>query len=477
MFATTEIRKVPVTVLSRCQRFDLRRIEPSAMMAHLGQVATAEGAKVGEDALGLITRAAEGSVRDALSLLDQAIAMGAGPVGAAEVRAMLGLADRGRVIDLFEAVMRGDAAGALAELGAQYADGAEPGVVLRDLAEVTHWVSVLKVSPEMADDPTVAPEERARGQALAARLGMPALARAWQMLLKALEELPLAPNALMAAEMALIRLTHVAELPPPGELMRRLSSLAEGGGAGPLPAPAASQPAGLAEPSATGPGRPAELGPANATLSGTRPPQAELRSVAQSGLALATSRPAAMPETAVLEETPPALEGLPESFEAALALLEAHRELRLLDAATAFVELVAFRPGYLEFSPAPGASGDLAGRLQQTLSGITGIRWSVAVSDARGAPTLAARRAADAARARDEARAHPLVSAALAAFPGAEIMAVRPIAEVVPALPGPGEVLTPVPEDGEEAPEDSSAEAMDEPDLGLVDWDDAVEED
>ncbi|GMG84640.1 hypothetical protein LNKW23_38560 [Paralimibaculum aggregatum] len=233
IFATTEIRKVPVTVLSRCQRFDLRRIEPEAMMAHLGRIAEAEGAEVEPGALALVTRAAEGSVRDALSLLDQALAQGSGPATAEAVRAMLGVADRGRLIDLFEAVMRGDAAAALAELSAQYSEGTDPGAVLRDLAELTHWVSVLKVSPEMAEDPTVAPDERARGRDLAARLSMRVLTRAWQMLLKALEELALAPNAMMAAEMALIRLTHVADLPPPEDLVRRL--LAEesaGGGAG-----------------------------------------------------------------------------------------------------------------------------------------------------------------------------------------------------------------------------------------------------
>ena len=188
VFATTEIRKVPVTVLSRCQRFDLRRIEPEAMTVHLAAVAAAEGAAIDADALALIVRAAEGSVRDALSLLDQAIAHGGGPTGAAEVRAMLGLADRGRTLDLFEAVMRGDAGAALDELAAQYAAGADPLAVLRDLAEIAHWVSMTKIAPAAADDPTLGPDERARGAAFAARLSMRTLARAWQMLLKALEE-------------------------------------------------------------------------------------------------------------------------------------------------------------------------------------------------------------------------------------------------------------------------------------------------
>ncbi|MBF9031833.1 DNA polymerase III subunit gamma/tau, partial [Rhodobacterales bacterium HKCCE3408] len=222
LFATTEIGKVPVTVLSRCQRFDLRRIEPETMMAHLADIAAKEGATIPEEALALITRAAEGSVRDAQSLLDQAISHGAGETGVEEVRAMLGLADRGRVLDLFERIMSGDAKGALDELGAQYADGADPMAILSDLAEITHWISVVQIAPEAAEDPTVAPAERARGIGLSEKLPMRVLTRTWQMLLKAIEEVQHAPNAMMAAEMAVIRLTHVADLPTPGDLVRQL---------------------------------------------------------------------------------------------------------------------------------------------------------------------------------------------------------------------------------------------------------------
>jgi DNA polymerase-3 subunit gamma/tau len=258
LFATTEIRKVPVTVLSRCQRFDLRRIEPEVMIAHLKSVAAKENAEIAEEALALITRASEGSVRDAMSLLDQAIAHGAGETGADQVRAMLGLADRGRVLDLFEAIMGGDAAGALAELGGQYADGADPVAVLRDLAEVTHWLSVVKITPDAAEDPTIGAGERARGQELSQRLPMRALTRMWQMLLKALEEVRLAPNAMMAAEMAIIRLTHVAELPTPGDLVKKLTEAPPSSPVGrsassgaPSSAPVARAPA---PPMSTGPG-------------------------------------------------------------------------------------------------------------------------------------------------------------------------------------------------------------------------------
>src|SRR6056297_3213140 len=222
IFATTEIRKVPVTVLSRCQRSDLRRIEPEVMIALLRRIADAEGAQIAGDALALITRAAEGSARDATSLLDQAISHGAGETTAAEVRSMLGLADRGRVLDLFDLIMKGDAAGALTELGGQYAEGADPMAVLRDLAEITHGISVVKITPEAADDPTIGPDERARGQQMAEALPMRVLTRMWQMLLKALDEVAEAPNAMMAAEMAVIRLTHVADLPTPEDLVRKL---------------------------------------------------------------------------------------------------------------------------------------------------------------------------------------------------------------------------------------------------------------
>ncbi|MBT3467605.1 MAG: DNA polymerase III subunit gamma/tau, partial [Rhodobacteraceae bacterium] len=246
IFATTEIRKVPVTVLSRCQRFDLRRIEPEVMIALMQKIAGAENTQIADDALALIARAAEGSARDATSLLDQAISHGAGETSADQVRAMLGLADRGRVLDLIDMVLHGDAAGALTELSSQYADGADPMAVIRDLAEITHWVSVVKITPEAAEDPTVSPDERARGVAMAENLPMRVLTRLWQMLLKSLDEVAAAPNAMMAAEMAIIRLTHVADLPSPEELVRKLNNAtpppppSNGGGNGGGMAPAQS---------------------------------------------------------------------------------------------------------------------------------------------------------------------------------------------------------------------------------------------
>ena len=253
IFATTEIRKVPVTVLSRCQRFDLRRIEPEVMIDLLRRIASRESAQITDDALALITRAAEGSARDATSLLDQAISHGAGETTAPQVRAMLGLADRGRVLDLFDMILRGAAAEALAELQAQYADGADPMAVLRDLAEITHWVSIVKITPEAIEDPTVGPDERARGAAMAEKLPMRALTRLWQMLLKALEEVRRAPNPADAVEMAIVRLAYAADLPGPEEALKRLQSgeplgggSAPRGGGGGGGAPALLRPRALA---------------------------------------------------------------------------------------------------------------------------------------------------------------------------------------------------------------------------------------
>ncbi|MFD0934879.1 DNA polymerase III subunit gamma/tau, partial [Methylobacterium trifolii] len=216
VFATTEIRKVPVTILSRCQRFDLRRVEAQTLQAHLRRICTAEGVTAEDEALGAIVRAAEGSVRDALSLLDQAIAHGAGTVTAQSVRDMLGLADRARILDLFEAAMRGDVPGAFAELRSQYESGADPSVVLSDLAGFTHLVTRLKLVPEAAAaDPTLSEVERVRGGTFAQKLSVRALSRAWQILLKAIPEVQSAPRPLAAAEMALVRLAYAADLPTP----------------------------------------------------------------------------------------------------------------------------------------------------------------------------------------------------------------------------------------------------------------------
>ncbi|MFG5380666.1 DNA polymerase III subunit gamma/tau [Yoonia sp. R2-816] len=397
IFATTEIRQVPVTVLSRCQRFDLRRIEPEAQIGLLRKIADAEGAAITDEALALITRAAEGSARDAQSLLDQAISHGAGETTAEQVRAMLGLADRGRVLDLFDMILRGQAADALTELSAQYADGADPMAVLRDLAEVCHWVSVVKITPEAAEDPTISPDERTRGQAMAGELPMRVLSRMWQMLLKALEEVAMAPNAMMAAEMAVIRLTHVADLPSPDELVRKLQDATP-----PPTAPAAPRtaPSGNGTSAVSATPAPTHSAPAGPTASG-----------AQTAVALATD---ALHHYA--------------RFEDVVELIRAHRDVKLLVEVETGLRLVSYQPGRIEVNPTPDAAPDLIGRLGSRLQAWTGNRWAISVADG-GAPTIAEVRDAAENAIRSEAEQHPLVRAVIAAFPKAKITEIRTEAE------------------------------------------------
>ena len=407
IFATTEIRKVPVTVLSRCQRFDLRRIEPDVMIAMLQRIATAEGAEITQEALGLITRAAEGSARDAQSLLDQAIAHGAGQTTADQVRAMLGLADRGRVLDLFDLILRGDAEGALGELSAQYAAGADPMAVLRDLAEVSHWVSVIKITPVAAEDPTVSPDERNRGLVMAERLPMRVLSRMWQMLLTALEEVGRAPNAMMAAEMALIRLTHVADLPTPDELIRKLQNT-------PVPSPEPKN-AGAAEGAGGGTRQSAPTSPPQAAspsaYAAATPPRAQ-----GSGGVTAT---AAHSQPGV-EQT---LAGFAR-FEDVLELIRHHRDVKLLVDVETSLRLVSYSPGRIEFEPTETAPRDLAQRLGTRLQTWTAQRWAVSIGT-NGASTIAEIRDAAALELKEQAKGHPLVQAVLVAFPKAQISDIR----------------------------------------------------
>lgn len=393
IFATTEIRKVPVTVLSRCQRFDLRRIEPEVMIALLRKIAAGENAEITDDALALITRAAEGSARDATSLLDQAISHGAGETSADQVRAMLGLADRGRVLDLFDMILKGDAAGALNELGGQYADGADPMAVLRDLAEITHWVSVVKITPEAADDPTISPDERSRGQQMAEALPMRVLTRLWQMLLKTLDEVAAAPNAMMAAEMAVIRLTHVADLPSPEELVRKLQS---------TPAPTAPPTGGSSAPSA----------PSGA------------HAVQQTQTRMVSNPNASGQTTALAQDQNAALARYP-SFEHVLELIRTNRDVKLLVEVETTLRLANYQPGRIEFVPTDRAPRDLAQRLGARLQFWTGNRWAVTVVNEGGADTVAELRDAAENALKSQAESHPLVQAVLTHFPKAKITDIR----------------------------------------------------
>jgi DNA polymerase-3 subunit gamma/tau len=397
IFATTEIRKVPVTVLSRCQRFDLRRIEPEVMIALMRKIAAAENAEIADDALALITRAAEGSVRDATSLLDQAISHGAGETTAIQVRAMLGLADRGRVLDLFDMILRGDAGGALTELSSQYADGADPMAVLGDLAEITHWVSIVKITPDAADDPTVSPEERERGLQMAEALPMRVLTRLWQMLLKALDEVASAPNAMMAAEMAIIRLTHVADLPSPEELLRKLNNA--------TPPPAAPAPQG-----------------GNSGSTGTQAMQpAQTRMVASANASGQT--------TALAQEVDAALARFP-TFDHVIELIRANRDVKLLVEVESTLRLAAYQPGRIEFTPTEKAPRDLAQRLGHRLQGWTANRWAVTLVNDADTKTIAEIRDAKDLALRADAQAHPLMLAVLAQFPKARITSIRTLEQI-----------------------------------------------
>jgi DNA polymerase-3 subunit gamma/tau len=425
IFATTEIRKVPVTVLSRCQRFDLRRVDMDLLTQHFAKVAAAEGAEIAPAALALIARAADGSVRDGLSLLDQAIARAEGPIEEAQVRDMLGLADRTRLFDLYDRLMQGDAKGALALVADMYAAGADPAVLLQDLLELTHWLTRLKVVTQLAEAPGVPEVERTRGRDMAAKLTTAHLARCWQMLLKGLGEVQMAPSPLQAVEMVLIRLTHAADLPTPADLVRQLQN-----GAPPAerPRPSASErPSGVSAASgAPAPSLAASSAPMSAAPRETpdRP-----RAYAGGGVAAAAKpQPAAAPSPE------------PQSFADIVALVAERREAILQAHLLNNVHLVRFEPGRLEIRPTEHAPRDLANRLGAHLSEWTGRRWVVAISGEPGEPTLGEQAAAAKARERAEVDAHPLVQAALAAFPGATIAAVRDLG---------GEIETTDEEEGE----------------------------
>ena len=415
LFATTEIEKVPVTVRSRTQRFDLRRIEPQVMVAHLARICAKEGVPVEDEALAVIARAAEGSVRDALSLLDQAIALGAGVGGALDagsLRAMLGLADRTRVIDLFEEAMKGDMAAALTTLKALHDSGGEPGQILVDLADFVHFVTRLKLVPAAADDPGASPEERVRGKLFAGQLSMAVLTRAWQLLLKSLQEVKDSPRPLAAADMVLVRLAYAADLPPPDEVLRRLTSSSAN----------------------SAPGTPAPRGPSPGGSSG---------GTARAALTVAASspRPAQMATQVAAAPSPAPASAPPvrlRRLEDVVALAAERRDIQLKSALERDVRLVRFEEGSIEFSLAQGASHSLPQTLMRKLQEWTGQRWIVALSRDPGAPSLKEQADAREHEARAQIVTDPLVKSVLDAFPGARIVAVRRPDMAPEALPDNG---------------------------------------
>jgi DNA polymerase III subunit gamma/tau len=411
---------VPVTVLSRCQRFSLRRVPVDQLVVHYQGIADKEGVEIAPGALALIARAADGSVRDGLSILDQAIALANGPVAEDMVRDMLGIADRGLVFDLFATVLKGDAAGALDRMDALYQGGADPLGVIQELLDLAHFATRLKLVPDAgAGDPMMA-GDRERAKPLAA-LPMPVLARAWQMLLKGLEEVQLAPSPQQAAEMVLVRLAYVADLPVPAELVKSID-LGEVVATRSVPSPGLPP-----RPPATMP--PVVAEDESGMIGFESPAPAPVLTVPRtdSGNAapvLAVSEPAPLPRPVAPPSGPP-LDPMPQSFVETVALFDRHREGITAAQLRGQVHLVLFESGHIEFRPAEGAPRDLASRLGQKLGEWTGARWVVAVSQEDGAPTLEQQAQARDSEMLSEVARHPLVRAALEAFPGATIAAVR----------------------------------------------------
>jgi DNA polymerase-3 subunit gamma/tau len=442
VFATTEIRKVPVTVLSRCQRFDLRRVEAGRLMQHLEGIAGKEGIAAEGDALALIARAAEGSVRDALSLFDQAIAhsglsgASAGTVRAEDVRQMLGLADRARIIDLFEALMRGDIAAALKELRDQYESGADPAVALADLAEFTHFVTRVKVVPAVADDPSLAEVERTRGRAFATALSMRVLSRTWQMLLRGIPDVQSAVKPIAAAEMVLVRIAYAADLPTPDEVIR---SLGEDNGA-----PAPARPAGNGGIAAA----PVTAASAPALRADAPRPDAPRASLAPRSAA--ATAPVAIARTAEPQPAPPSV--AIGRFEDLIALADARRDLQVKSALERDVRLVRFEDGKLEIALEASAAKTLVNDLSRKLADWTGRRWLVVVSGETGAPTVRSQVEAREAELKAGVRGDPLVQAVLARFPGAEIVGVRRRGSADESAGAPGEPEAMMPGSGEDEP-------------------------
>jgi DNA polymerase III subunit gamma/tau len=408
VFATTEIRKVPVTVLSRCQRFDLRRVEADVLMGHLATIAAKENVEVEPEALGIIARAAEGSVRDSLSLFDQAIAHAAGIVRPDAVRQMLGLADRTRVIDLFDSLVRGDIASAFKEFREQYDTGADPIVVLSDLAEFVNFVTRVKIVPATAENVAFGETERLRARDFAAKISMRVLSRMFQMLLKGITEAQTATRPATAAEMVLVRIAYVADMPTPDEAIRMLD---QNGGASPV-ITASAAPRSAPAPVASLPSSPARASSA---------PRAG---------AEASARPQMVAPAPDVQAAPAALRIA--SFPALVALAGEKRDLLTKAALEADVRLVRIEDGRLEVALERSAARTLINDLSRKLEQWTGRRWTVIVSNEAGETTLRAQNEVQKNQRERAAEADPRVKEVLARFPGTKVVEVRKLAPEPP---------------------------------------------
>ena len=419
IFATTEIRKVPITVLSRCQRFDLRRISASDLVGLFTTIAGKEGIEAEPEALAMIARAAEGSARDGLSLLDQAIAHGSGFVAADAVRAMLGLADRARIVDLFGHVVKGDVSAALAEFNSQYEAGANPVVVLTDLADFTHLVTRLKYVPDAAGDPSLSEVERTKAAEFAQGVAITALSRIWQMLLKGITETENASRTAGAAEMVLIRLAHAAHLPAPEDAARRLAEFSDGnGGSRPSPSPSGGNGGG---------GAVSYQGNAMARAVETPAP----RPAPSAPIAMLRSVPNTQPDSQPVGRIEPKPVEAPKplvpvnSMADIAELASQKRDPKLKALVRTFVRPVKLEPGRLDVSLTSGAPGTLLNELAVKLKEWTGIHWIVSLSREEGQPTLVEAEANAQKQRVADARQDPDVAAILAQFPGAKIIDVR----------------------------------------------------
>ena len=390
IFATTEIRKVPVTILSRCQRFDLKRLDAALLMQHYGKIAKLENVEAEDEALRMIARAAEGSVRDGLSLLDQAIAYGDGHVKSADVMNMLGLIDRGQVIGLFDAVMAGDAPRMLADVARQYEAGGDPETILTDMADFVHWVTRLKLVPGSAMmDQSRTEEEKTKGADFAKRLGMAHLTRAWQMLLKGITETALSNQPLQAAEMVLIRLAHAANFPSGEDLAKRAQE------AKPQAARSSPQVQLIAPPD-----------------------RAAFPIQERSNLALA---PTQIPPSTEQTGAPRAF----KNFSDIIALAIERRDIKLKTDLETYIRPIAVSEGKVEIALVDGANPAIANELSRKLEAWTNRRWMVMVAKSGGAEPAAQIRKDAKESAFRSAREHPDVQAILKKFPGAEILNVR----------------------------------------------------
>jgi len=421
IFATTEIRKVPVTVLSRCQRFDLRRIPADTLSGLFADICIKEKVEIEPEALSMVARAADGSARDGLSILDRAIALSGVSVTTAQVADMLGLADRAAVFDLTDCVMKGATRDAIAQARGLYDKGADPVVVVQDLLDATYWLTRLKVSPDLASAPGTPEIERTKGKEMADALSMAVLTRLWQMLLKGLGEVQQAPQPIQALEMLLVRLCHAADLPTPGDLVKQIQDaggVSAGGGSG--------GGGGMGRPGPSAPSGHGGGAPMLRAVAGERPMALPM------GDAVA-SLPSAQPE---VPPGPPPVEP-PAQFEALVALFEERRDGKIAFQLRHAVRLVRYEPGssMLEFNTTENADRNLAQMLGERLKALTGRRWMVGISSASGEPTLAERARQEEVARFDAASRDPMVLAVREAFPGAKLKAVVPRREPEPVAP------------------------------------------